>query len=401
MIFKRYCHQMDAVSGSVLGVTLVASGFAAVRFIRPRRVLSPEGSAMQAALHAASATLPHLRRGLTRQSAAKAIPHLLILTQASAVAIADHETVLAYAGVGQDHHRGGEPAERLLGESASSRRTRVQMVECPDGDCPLGARVVAPLVVREVHIGSLAAFFHEKRDIRPVNVRIVEEAAALVAAQVELATLTSQGERLAKAELSALRAQISPHFVYNALAAVANTIHTCPEEARELLIDFAEFTRYAFKTESPYVTLREELAYADRYLRLERARFRDRLDVRIEVAPEALTAVVPVLSLQPLVENAVRHGIERHGGAGELRITGLDLGSDVEVRVADNGTGMTAEDARSALRGTAGGIGLANVQTRLRTTFGPGYGLEIESALGHGTVVRMTVPKFRPGVRAA
>ncbi len=392
---------MDAVSGSVLGVTLVASGFAAVRFIRPRRVLSPEGSAMQTALHAASATLPHLRRGLNRQSAAKAIPHLLTLTQASAVAIADHETILAFAGIGQDHHRGGEAAKRLLGESGSSRRTRVRVVECTDCDCPLGASVVAPLVVRDVQIGSLAAFFHEKRDVRPANVRIVEEAAALVAAQVELATLTSQGEQLAKAELRALRAQISPHFVYNALAAVANTIHTNPDEARELLIDFAEFTRYAFKTEAPYVTLREELAYADRYLRLERARFGDRLHVRIEVAPEALSAVVPVLSLQPLVENAVRHGIQSHDSVGELRITGVDLGSDVEVRVSDNGLGMTAEAARSALRGTAGGIGLSNVQSRLRTIFGPGYGLEIESTPGHGTVVRMTVPKFRAGVRAA
>lgn len=392
---------MDAVSGSLLGVTLVASGFAAVRFIRPRRVLSPEGSAMQAALHAASATLPHLRRGLSRQSAGKAIPHLLMLTQAAAVAIADRETVLAFAGVGQDHHRGGEPVEHLLGTSPSTHRTRVRTVECPDLDCPLGASVVAPLTVRDTHVGWLAAFFHEKRDVRPANVRIVEEAAALVAAQVELATLTSQGERLAKAELRALRAQISPHFVYNALAAVANTIHTNPEEARELLTDFAEFTRYAFKTEAPYVTLQEELAYVDRYLRLERARFGDRLRVRIEVAPEALTAVVPVLSLQPLVENAVRHGIETHGSAGELRITAVDLGSDVELRVTDNGAGMTADHARSALRGSAGGVGLANVQSRLRTAFGPGYGLEIESAPGDGTVVRMTVPKFRPGVRAA
>jgi two-component system LytT family sensor kinase len=108
-----------------------------------------------------------------------------------------------------------------------------------------------------------------------------------------------------------------------------------------------------------------------------------------------------VLSLQPLVENAVRHGIEQHGGTGELRITAVDLGSDIEVRVADDGTGMTGDDARAALRGTAGGIGLANVQSRLHTIFGPGYGLEIESELGHGTVVRMTVPKFRPGVRAA
>ena len=227
------------------------------------------------------------------------------------------------------------------------------------------------------------------------------EVASLVSAQVELSALAEHEERLAEAELRALRAQISPHFIYNALAAVANSIHTRPEEARELLTEFAEFTRYAFRGNRSYVTLADELHYVEKYLRLEKARFGDRLDVRVSVAPEVLTAVVPVLSMQPLVENAVRHGVEKAAGPCRVEILGADLDADVELTVRDGGAGMSAEAAAAALAGRGDGIGLANVHARLQSTFGPEYGLEVESPPGGGTVVRMLVPKFRAGVRAA
>ena len=119
--------------------------------------------------------------------------------------------------------------------------------------------MIAPLVVQDEQIGWLAAFYGSDRRLRPEDTRVVSEVASLVAAQVELSALAEQEERLAHAELRALRAQISPHFIYNALAAVANSIHTRPEEARELLTEFAEFTRYAFRGNRSYVTLADEL----------------------------------------------------------------------------------------------------------------------------------------------
>jgi two-component system LytT family sensor kinase len=215
---------------------------------------------------------------------------------------------------------------------------------------------------------------------------------------VELSELEAQGERLARAELRALRAQISPHFIYNALAAVAAFIHSRPEEARELLIEFSEFIRYAFARQRPYVTLADELQYVEKYLRLEQARFGDRLRVRVQVDPEVLHAVVPVLSLQPLVENAVRHGVESRPEGGLVSIEGRDLGADVELRVSDDGAGIDAERAEAALAGRGPGIGLGHVHGRLENTFGEGYGLIVEK--GAGTTVVMTLPKFRAGVRA-
>jgi two-component system LytT family sensor kinase len=260
--------------------------------------------------------------------------------------------------------------------------------------------VAAPLVVAGQLVGSFVALYGRGRRVTPDDTRTVAEAASLVSAQLELKEMDEQAERLARAELRALRAQISPHFIYNALAAIAGYIHSSPDEARELLAEFAEFTRYAFRGQSPYVTLADELGYVEKYLRLERARFGDRLEVRLQVAPEVLNAVVPVLSVQPLVENAVRHGVERRGH-GRIEIVGRDIDADVELQVSDNGVGMEPARAAEALGGQGRGVGIANVQARLQSSFGAGYGLEIDTAVGRGTTVTMTLPKFRAGVRAA
>ncbi|MHB8659151.1 MAG: sensor histidine kinase [Solirubrobacteraceae bacterium] len=391
---------MEVFLGVLLGWAIAASLVAALRLLAPPRVISGEVRAMQQALHAATVTLPHLRRGLSPESAAKAIAHLRTLTQALAVGLADGEEILAFDGAGADHHRAGG---RLASLAAPGRDDRVQVerqVRCDHPDCPLGVAVLAPLVVQDERVGTFVALFAQGRRLTPDDTRTVAQAASLVSAQLALAELELQAQRLARAELRALRAQISPHFVYNALAAIASYIHTNPEEARELLSEFAEFTRYAFSSQSPYVTLADELHYVEKYLRLERARFGERLDVRLRVEPEVLQAAVPVLSLQPLVENAVRHGVERRGH-GRIEIIGRDVGSDVELRVSDDGVGMQIERAQAILAGDGGGVGLHNVQARLQTTFGREYGLEIESSPDHGTTVTMTLPKFRDGVRAA
>src|SRR5207237_3802046 len=224
--------------------------------------------------------------------------------------------------------------------------------------------------------------------------RVVQEAASLLSAQLELSVLAEQEERLARAELRALRAQISPHFIYNALAAVAGEIHARPDEARELLTDFAEFTRYLFRDGRSYVTLGEEIDHVERYLRLEQARFRD-LNVTIDVPAEARSTVVPAMSLQPLVENAVRHGVERRAGRGRVAITATVSDGDIELRVSDDGVGIEPERVPDVLAGAGGGIGVSNVDSRLRATFGERYALRIESKVGEGTTAVMTVPNLR------
>jgi two-component system, LytTR family, sensor kinase len=394
---------VDVLLGVVLGMVLAASLAAGWRLVRaPRRVLDPGGDAMQGAVHAATAILPHLRRGLSVDTAAPAVAPLRVLTGASAVALAVGDVLLGFDGAGHDHHRAGDPVDGLV-RHHGDRRVHVEpRLACEDPRCPLRSAIVAPLAVQDRRIGTLIACFDRPGRLRLEESRVVAEAAALVAAMVELSEVEAQGERLARAELRALRAQISPHFIYNALAAVASFIHSRPEEARELLIEFSEFIRYAFARQRPYVTLADELQYVEKYLRLEQARFGERLRVRVQVDPAVLPAVMPVLSLQPLVENAVRHGIEARPEGGLVAIEGRDLGADVELRVSDDGEGIDPDRAAAALDGRGGGIGLGNVHGRLVATFGTGYGLAVERDGDEpGTTVVMTLPKFRAGVRAA
>ncbi|WP_022930635.1 sensor histidine kinase [Patulibacter americanus] len=390
---------MVLLLGMALGAALTASLLALSRLVRhPRRLLAPGDEATRAALHHVAAMLPDLRRGLTVRSAQRAVAHVRALAQAPTVVLLDREQVLARAGSGPLDP--GDPLPPVVFQASAERVHVEPLVTLGDVTQPRAAVVVA-LRVGEEHVGWLLALFPPGR-VRAEDARVVAETAALVSAQVGLSVLAEQEARASTAELRALRAQISPHFVYNAMAAIAALIHTAPDEARELLTEFADFTRYAFREQRSYVPLADELHYVQKYLRLEQARFGDRLEVRVAVAPEILGAAVPVLSLQPLVENAIRHGVEGRAAEGpaHVEIVGVDLDRDVELRVTDDGPGVDPAVARSALAGARGGIGLRNVDARLRASFGESYGLRVTGRPEQGTVVRMRVPKFRAEVRA-
>jgi two-component system LytT family sensor kinase len=384
---------MDLVVGILVVIVVIGAAWGFIRARRSRR--TPEAIGMQSALHAATSTLPHLRRGLSPRTAQEAVPHLRALTGAAAIALADTRAVIAIDGEGREQVRPGDLLSRLLARTADDRMHIEPRLISSDPTCPLRSAVLAPLLIQDKRAGTLIAFYRSVGRPSREELRVVEEAASLVSAQVELSVVAEQEERLAQAELRALRAQISPHFIYNALAAVAGDIHERPEEARELLTDFAEFTRYLFRDGRSYVTLGEELAHVERYLRLEQARFRGKLHVAIDVVPEALGAVVPAMSLQPLVENAVRHGVEQRAGTGRVQITGRLVGGDVELRVTDDGAGIEPERVPHVLAGTGGGIGLSNVDGRLRATFGERYALRIDSLPGEGTTAVMTVPQLQ------
>jgi two-component system LytT family sensor kinase len=382
---------MELVLGVWLGLLLAVVAALIQRHLWNRAASGRRGRAIQSALHAATVILPHLRRGLSEESAARAVVHIQTLTQAEAVALGDRERVLAFVGLGDDHHHAGDDLIRISAPAREDHLHVERQIGCEHPACRLGPAIAAPLIVGGEVVGSVATLYRRGREISPDDTRTVAEAAKLVSAFLELRGREDQARALAEAELRALRAQISPHFIYNALAAIASHIHSEPDEARDLLTEFAEFIRYAFRSQQPFVSLADEFAYVEKYLRLEQARFGDRLTVSLRVAPDALGAVVPVLSLQPLVENAVRHGVERRGH-GRIEIWAGRSENGVRLRVSDDGVGMSRARAESVLAGAAGGVGIANVQGRLLGSFGPGYGLEIESVEGMGTTVTMNLP---------
>ncbi len=387
---------------ALAAVLILAAVAAAVFTVRTRRVVAtPTERGVHAALHTASLAARALRQGLDTDSADTAAPFLRGLTGTEGVAVFDGDGQLLACDPPDEALWTPDvldACERAARESISGERrvlthartstVLAQPLLADDSDA-LGVLVV--VTTRSPAPGLLGA---------------VGEVARYAASQIELAELDASRARLDRAEVLALRAQISPHFIYNALNTIASFVRTDPDRARELILEFADFTRYSFRAAGQYTTLTEELRNIDRYLNLERARFGSALKVRLQVAPEVLNVVVPFLALQPLVENAVRHGFAGQGG-GEIEIVARDEGSDCVITVEDDGVGMDPEtlrtgpgDALADDKKDSAHVGLTNVDHRLRAAFGNDYGLVVETAIGAGTKVVMRVPKFRSGVRA-
>ncbi|MFE8910775.1 sensor histidine kinase [Streptomyces globisporus] len=386
----------------VLAALLLGAGYLlgrrTARPVRPSDVGTPVEHATFETLHTASLAAPPLRSGLTEESARRAARRLRSLLGTDALCLTDRERVLVWDGAG--HHHGKEVMEHLKVLLDNGRDTAFDS-GCGDLDCPLRWAVAVPLTVENRVLGALVAYAPRES---AVLARAAGEVARWVCVQLELAELDRSRTQLIEAEIKALRAQISPHFIFNSLAAIASFVRTDPEQARELLLEFADFTRYSFRRHGEFTTLADELHSIDQYLALVRARFGERLAVTLQVAPEVLPVALPFLCLQPLVENAVKHGLEGAVTRSRITISALDAGSEAEVVIEDDGTGMDPERLRQILRGegdASTGIGLLNVDERLRQIYGDDYGLVIETGLGAGMKVTLRLPKYRAGVHGS
>lgn len=205
-------------------------------------------------------------------------------------------------------------------------------------------------------------------------------------------------ELAALAQLEALRAQINPHFLFNSLNSITQLISSDPDRAEECVARLAEIFRYLLRSENrSFVTLSDELDIADAYLDIERARFGEKLAVDFSVEDQARHRFVPTLILQPLVENAVRHGISQKVGGGRVSIeAGMDE-RDLRVVVRDSGVGMVGRVSPEASHG----VGLRNVRERLIQLFGEDYAPEVDSQPGQGTAVTVRVPLDSSEIPAA
>ncbi|WP_406499585.1 histidine kinase [Streptomyces sp. NBC_00846] len=386
----------------LLVLLLLGAGFLlgrrTARPVRTSDVGTPVEHATFETLHTASLAAPPLRAGLTEESARKSARGLRSLLGTDALCLTDRDRVLVWDGAGE--HHGRHVMDQVRGLLASGRDTAFAS-DCDDLDCPLRWAVAVPLTVDHRVLGTLIAYAPRES---AVLARAAGEVARWVCVQLELAELDRSRTQLIEAEIRALRAQISPHFIFNSLAAIASFVRTDPEQARELLLEFADFTRYSFRSHGDFTTLADELHSIDQYLALVRARFGERLAVTLQVAPEVLPVALPFLCLQPLVENAVKHGLEGAVTSSRITISALDAGSEAEVVIEDDGTGMDPERLRHILRGEGGkstGIGLLNVDERLRQVYGDDYGLVIETGIGAGMKITVRLPKYRAGVHGS
>ncbi|MEW6276248.1 MAG: histidine kinase [Bacillota bacterium] len=351
-------------------------------------------------LQIANETLPYLRRGLNEETAAKTVEIIQKIADVAAVAITDKERVLGYIGAGADHHKAGSP---ILTEATREALATGQLkvvrnsrdLQCPVRHCPLESAVIAPLKCKGEVVGALKLYQTRQGEVPENVIKLAVGITQLLGIQMELAELDRQVQLVTKAELDALQAQINPHFLFNTLNTIIMFSRTNPETARRLLIRLASFFRYALKRHGRFNSLKEEIEYLNTYLILEKARFREKLRIVRDIDESLLAYQVPVLTIQPLVENAIKHGILPKPGPGTVQISARPVDGEMLIAIRDDGVGIDPKRLPEVLKpgvGSGNGVGLSNVHERLKGLFGEDYGLKIVSAPNAGTSVYVRVP---------
>lgn len=345
---------------------------------------------------------PHLKAGLTPDTASRIAGITLRIAGVDAVAITDRTHILAFEGSGCPTMLPGrgiqtEATRRALrtGEIAflhEKAEIGCAVWGCP---CPIQAAVIAPLRVRQDIVGTIKLYSHRPAPVPAHVERLALGISQLLGLQLELAEAERQRELLAEARLDAMRAQIRPHFLFNTLTTIIATSRTNPDLGRELLMELASFLRHTVDDTGEVTTVAEEIAFVGMYLRLEKARLGERLSAELHVDPTVLGAPIPVLTIEPLVENAVMHGIGPLDGPGRLSVAIRRRAGLLRWVVADNGVGMSADRRAEVLVPGAvhtSGIGLTNVNERLIGHYGEGSGLRLRSRPGSGTTVSARIP---------
>lgn len=353
-------------------------------------------------LKIANATLPYMRQGLNQETAGQIAAIIQKISDVPAVAITDTEIVLAFLGEGCEYHPpGGYIVTNATREVVRTGKLRLvesrEDFHCPRTDCacPLDGAVIAPLICRGKTVGTVKLYKTTEQPFPLSTVKLAAGLSQLLGMQLELAELDRQAQLATEAELDALQAQINPHFLFNTLNTISMFTRTDAEVARSLLLRLAAFLRHSLKRRGALITLNEEIEYVRNYLELEQARFKDKIKVSWDIDDSLLDACLPVLTVQPLVENAVRHGIIPKEGCGHVAIAAAGRGGRLTITVNDDGVGIAPAAVPHLFRpesGSGNGVALNNIQERIRLLFGVGHGLEVRSEPNGGTTVQISIP---------
>lgn len=398
----------------VIGVPMIlANGVGAALFLLiVHNVISEQEkvTAMQAqkTLRIANQTLGYLRTGMNTDTAQAVCTILFRELQPSAVAMTNKTDILAHVGIASDHHKVGSPIRTDETKDVIRHGKLVVVndgtIHCDYPGCRLGAAVIAPLIRRGETIGTLKLYYPSEKVITDVSIELIAGLSSLLSNQLEIAE-TDRAYQLAKeAEIKALQAQISPHFLFNSLNMIMSLIRTDPDQARKLLTSLSYFLRQNVTgTTATQISLEQELSHVKSYLEVIEARFVDRLTILYDVDDNLLDEKIPPFTLQPIVENAIHHGINDMEKNSIIKMTVHNVGTEIEIRVEDNGKGITPE--RIAILGSAQiesetgtGVGLFNVNRRLMMTFGDQAALSIKSERNEGTTISFRIPKLEVGV---
>lgn len=344
------------------------------------------------ALKMAEKTVSILGRGFNMETAREVASVIQEETGVGAVAITDREKVLAFIGDGSDHH--------LVGQKISSNQTqkaiRENRIIYADGGkkkwrcnlsstCPLGSVLSVPLRVDNKVVGTINLFEPKNKLFLVTNKTLGEGITNLLSDQILYAHYIEQKNLLVRAELKLVQAQINPHFLFNTLNTIIAVIRKDADQARDLLMHLSNFFRKNLKRTGDISTLGEEINHVHSYLVIEKARFADRLQLEMDIDPSLLALKLPIFTLQPIVENAIKHGLSNMLDQGVIRICAKREGALVLIIIEDNAGSFEERNEK--------GLGMNIVEKRIKNLYGNKHGIEIECVPQEKTTITITIPE--------
>lgn len=399
LVAKPYDQALDLVQTIALPM-IIANSVGAAMFmsiILDRKTIYEKYSASfsSKALTIAERTTGILSSGFNEKNTQKIAQVIYEETGVGAVSITDREKILAFIGIGDDHH--------LPGTLISSQHTKIAIengelifadgyevaYQCSiDSYCKLGAALIIPLLDSENQVlGTIKLYEPKQKLFSSLNRSLGEGLAKLLSNQILSSRYLEQQTLLTQAELRLLQAQVNPHFLFNALNTISAVIRRDPDKARQLIQHLSQFFRRNLKHNIESVTIQDELKHINAYLEIELARFSDRLKVNIKVDEQLLMQYVPTFTLQPLVENAIKHGTSTLLENGVIDVMGYLEDGVVILKVIDNaGTYCLSDKAVQT------GLGLQIVDKRIKNCFGEVYGLTMVCQAGISTRAEIRFP---------
>ncbi|MBL0544489.1 sensor histidine kinase [Aeromonas jandaei] len=348
------------------------------------------------ALNIANRTVGIMSQGFTPEASNKIARIIQEETGVGAVAITDTDKILAFIGTGEDHHLPGTPITSAITMRAIERNKvlfadgNAQPYRCSlSPQCQLGSVLVIPLQGDKGVIGTIKLYEPKKRLFLKINHTLGEGIANLLSQQLLAGRLEQQQRLLVQSELKLIQAQINPHFLFNTLNTISAITRQDPGKARDLLLHLSRFFRKNLKRQSGLTTLQEEQEHCRSYLEIEMARFGDRLTVQNDIPAHLATLQLPSFTLQPLIENAIKHGISTLLDKGCLHLYTEETQETVTIHVEDNAGAWQPRPAGD-------GLGMTIVDRRLKSAFGERYGVTVSCEPEQWTRVSVTLPKEQP-----
>lgn len=397
LLAKPFDSALSLVSVIAVPMTLANSIGAAlfISIIRDQRNMYDKFGAIfsSKALRIAERTLGFLVAGFN-QTTAEAMAQIIYKeTGVGAVGITDREKILAFVGSGADHHVPGTPISSEF-TLQTIRENRVFFADgvherfiCPLADhCPLDSGLWVPLHVDDEVIGTIMLFEPKNKLFLNLNKTLGEGIADLLSGQLLHSRYEKQKNLLVQSELKLVQAQINPHFLFNALNTVIAVLRQDAGRARELLMQLSNFLRKNLKRSGELSTLGEELDHINSYLVLEKARFGDRLRVDIEIKQEMLSLKLPTFTLQPIIENAIKHGISDMLEQGVISLQAYNGKDRTTIAIEDNSGAFTSA-------GNKDGLGMNLVDKRIKSLCGQDYGVTVACEPQQWTRVSIALPR--------